>query len=433
MSEQNILNPNVSSLLCPDFPLERDKGQRISRWQAKSGRPYGKNVQTRGRMFQLQWGKRPYTTYQALDQWDDQYEQDFFTLYDITRGRYYSGQFDGPVVCKEVGNQAFDITANFVEIPGLPMYQYPSNWGLESKFYEERDGFGDDLVKLTGTWDRRDRNYCLYSRDCTNAAWSKNTGVSVTADVIAGPNDAPGATTADRIDYNGSGVAGDFRIYQNPTLPGSNTPPVGVQTTVSVWLRTVTGTLTLRVANNAGFQRLTFNLTTAWQKCPVPASGDGASISQILIYSDAANNAAFSIYATDAQIEYGGAATANALTTSATAQLSAPNTDANLHGGFAYWNLGTTTTDAAEWLYFGYGFRLWAPKNPYMGIVQVLLDGVSQGTIDLYAAAATASAPLLTVQNVALGEHRITLNPTNTKNASSSGFWVCADALEVMR
>jgi hypothetical protein len=90
-------------------------------------------------------------------------------------------------------------------------------------------------------------------------------------------------------------------------------------------------------------------------------------------------------------------------------------------------------SDAAEWLYFGYGFQVWAPKGPAMGIMQISLDSVVQGTVDLYAAALTASAALFTVTNVPLGTHRVKLSATNTKNASSASFVVCADALQVMR
>jgi len=68
-----------------------------------------------------------------------------------------------------------------------------------------------------------------------------------------------------------------------------------------------------------------------------------------------------------------------------------------------------------------------------MGIVRISLDLITQTTVDLYAAALTASASIFTMVNVPLGTHRVTLNPTNTKNASSSGFIVAADAIQVMR
>ncbi len=134
-----------------------------------------------------------------------------------------------------------------------------------------------------------------------------------------------------------------------------------------------------------------------------------------------------------AQLERGAAATAYIQTQAAISTLPAPNQDPTLHNGFAYWDAGTVITDAAEWLYFGYGFRLWSYKGPEMGIVQVFLDGVSLGTVDLYSAAATVSAVVLTTQSVSLGQHRVKLQPTNTKNAASSAFNVNADAIEVMR
>ncbi|HWF02651.1 MAG TPA: hypothetical protein VHA06_03140 [Candidatus Angelobacter sp.] len=68
-----------------------------------------------------------------------------------------------------------------------------------------------------------------------------------------------------------------------------------------------------------------------------------------------------------------------------------------------------------------------------MGIVQVFLDGVSQGTVDLFAAAATQSAVVMTIQSVSLGQHRVKLSPTATKNAGSLDFFIAADAIEVMR
>jgi hypothetical protein len=152
---------------------------------------------------------------------------------------------------------------------------------------------------------------------------------------------------------------------------------------------------------------------------------------KLFVYNPTSNAIAYHLWG--AQLEYGAAPTTYVTTTNAAVVLPAPNTNVKFHSGFAYHDAGTVTTDAAEWGYFGYGFRLWAPKGPDMGIVQVFLDGVSQGNVDLYAAAATASAVVLTVQSVALGLHRVKLQPTNTKNAASTNFVVSADALEVMR
>lgn len=106
--------------------------------------------------------------------------------------------------------------------------------------------------------------------------------------------------------------------------------------------------------------------------------------------------------------------------------------DANAHAGQHKTNPNTNTTDAFQFLYAGYGFRLWAAKAPNAGIMKVLLDEVDLGNVDLYAAVAVASAPLLTKFDVPLGLHRVKLLATNTKNAAATGQLILADAIEAM-
>lgn len=115
-------------------------------------------------------------------------------------------------------------------------------------------------------------------------------------------------------------------------------------------------------------------------------------------------------------------------------------THANHHGGAAYENANTNTTDYVEWLYFGYGFRFWARKNSNLGIGELsarrLRDGatvVSATNLDLYAAADTASAALYTVSDLPLDWYIVKWKATNTKNASSSANTIYADAIQVMR
>jgi hypothetical protein len=431
VSEQNILNPTSTSLLSPDYSVKSSNPRTMARSQARSGRPYYKRVAAKGTVYQLVWNRRPFATYNSLLQWFAQYENDFFSFQDIERGRYFSGMFDDEPQFEVAGNEAVNITANFVSVPGLPLYQYPSNWARDAVFVEERDGLGNDAVKLTGTWDRRDQNYCLWSEAFDNAVWQKTTGVTVTPNLVAGPNDPPGVTSADAIAYNGSGASGDYRIFQ--TLLGSLILPSGVQTTASLWLRTASGSTTIRLVTNAGFTQVNCVLTTAWQRFPVSSVADGVSQSQVLLRSASGDNSAFTIYASAAQYEYGAAASTYAKTTAASALLPSPNADVSVHGGFGYWNSGAVTTDAAEWLYFGYGFRLWSYKAAYMGIANLYLDSVFQSAVDLYASAVTASAPVATVQSVPLGLHRVKLSPTNTMNGSATGKNIVADGIEVMR
>lgn len=106
--------------------------------------------------------------------------------------------------------------------------------------------------------------------------------------------------------------------------------------------------------------------------------------------------------------------------------------DATAHGGNEKSNVNTNTTDYVLWVYAGYGFRLWSRRSPALGIFEVLLDDVSLGTVDLYAAAGTAGQAVFTKLDVVLGVHRVKLRAKNTKNASATGQTILADAIEYL-
>src|SRR5690349_13016344 len=152
MSEQNILNPSATSLLNVDWGYTEGLPEMRSVWQAMSGKIYSRRQMVRGRVYDLAWNKRDLATKHSLQQWERQYENDFFTLADWERSRYFSGRFDGPLSYSPAGFNQWNIRGRFVELPGLAMYQWPVNWGRDSIFLEERNGFGEDLVKLTGGW-----------------------------------------------------------------------------------------------------------------------------------------------------------------------------------------------------------------------------------------------------------------------------------------
>lgn len=105
---------------------------------------------------------------------------------------------------------------------------------------------------------------------------------------------------------------------------------------------------------------------------------------------------------------------------------------ANAHGGSESNNPNTNSSDAFQWSYAGYGFRLWSRRAGNLGIVEVLLDAVSLGTADLYAAAAVPAQPVFTKLDVPLGLHTVKLKATNSKNASSSANMILGDALEIL-
>lgn len=148
MSEQNILNPTQTSLLSPDWGYAEGLPETRAIFQPKSGRIYSRREMGRGRIYNLPWNNRDLNTKHLLQQWAQQYENDFFTLADWERGRYFSGRFDGPLTFTPSGNQRYNIRGQFIEIPGLPMFAYPANWSRDAFFLTIRNGFGEDLVKL---------------------------------------------------------------------------------------------------------------------------------------------------------------------------------------------------------------------------------------------------------------------------------------------
>ena len=274
MSEQNILNPSTTSLFNPDWGYTEGLPETRSLFQATSGKLYSRRQMGLGRIYDLAWNNRDLATKHALQQWAQQYENDFFSLADWERSRYFSGRFDGPLSFSPAGNQKYNIRGRFVELPGLAMFAYPTNWSRDAIFLEERNGFGDDLVKLL-----------------TPANWTFQSGAT----------------------------------YLHP-FPG-----------------------------NAYF--------------------------------------------------------------------------------------GGTTNETAEWTYFGYGCRIWDITDANLGIVEVTVTRVRDGSVvsgptnvDLYHTGPTqASSVLLTIQNLPLDFYRVKMRVTGTKNASSTGVLIYVDAIEVMQ
>lgn len=181
MSEQNILNPSTTSALNPDFPVGKPRPIVASRYQGRSGKPSMRRLSARGKIHQLTWSKRLLSDMQALDQWFSQYENDFFTYADWERGRYYSGMVpDEGVQFTDEGHNQVTVTAQFIEVPGLNMFQYPSAWGLDSIFIYPKNGFGDDQPKYTGAgWSLDQANASAKS-----GVWSFDSTTNDLAEII---------------------------------------------------------------------------------------------------------------------------------------------------------------------------------------------------------------------------------------------------------
>lgn len=75
--------------------------------------------------------------------------------------------------------------------------------------------------------------------------------------------------------------------------------------------------------------------------------------------------------------------------------------------------------------------QVYGTKGDNRGICEILLDGMSQGTVDLYAPNAPAAGRhqlIFDTGVIAAGSHTLRVVATNTKNAASSAFFVGVDS-----
>lgn len=153
MSEQNILNPAIGDPMNPDYGADVEAlPDMFGSFQATDGSIGLRRVMTRGRVIDLTWNNRLQSTIDKIRQWASQYDKGFFTYADYDRSRYYTGRFAGPVQYSKAGNNKQNAKAQFVELPNLPMYQYPTNWARDAVMRDNVDDFGKQQWKLTGAW-----------------------------------------------------------------------------------------------------------------------------------------------------------------------------------------------------------------------------------------------------------------------------------------
>jgi CSLREA domain-containing protein len=67
--------------------------------------------------------------------------------------------------------------------------------------------------------------------------------------------------------------------------------------------------------------------------------------------------------------------------------------------------------------------------GPSYGNARVLIDGVDQGTFDLYSSSASYRVVIHSFAPLAVGPHTIEIQPLHTKRAASTGYLVAVDAL----
>src|SRR5579864_5145153 len=272
MAQANILNPSQTDPMNPDYGYAEGFPEMHSDFQARGGRAYRRRVMTEGRTYQLGWLNRSEAQAETLRQWAEQYSAGFFTYSDYERARYFSGRFKAPLTIQPSGNNQWNLKGDFVELPGVPMFQYPNNWARDAIFMEEQDDFGAQLVKLSGAaWDLRTKNYALYSQDFENAVWTEGSSgggglIVVTADAVAAPD---GTNTANKLAVPATGAAQFTWIEQRITPPAVK----GQQLTFSVYLRAdVAQNFTIVLEDGANSALNSFAVvavTNAWQRFSV--------------------------------------------------------------------------------------------------------------------------------------------------------------------
>jgi hypothetical protein len=429
MSEQNILNPTPTSLFSPDYGFIEGVPELRTVLQAQSGKMFTRRQRGAGRVYQLDWKNRGAAVTNALRQWEEQYRNDFFSIADWIRGRYFSGRFQAPLSFSPAGNEQWSIKGIFEELPTVNLYQYPMNWGVDSIFLGPRNGFGDDLVKLTpvqppGTnWtytvDANAHSGAYYSDANTNttdkAEWvyfgygcriwaQKNTNLGIFTASVTRVRDGTVMATglvdlyepalAISAPVFGENLLTYSRNFDNTiwtmnqiTRPSGGTIVAPDGTTTAEALIPASATDAYTIQGFAGRIGATYT-GSVWLKVP-----SGTKTINIYIADGGGNFTLQSVNITTTWTRFTVTRTIAAGATGPSLQI----------GGGGSWTAGEI--DAWE--------------------SQVDEGSVAQPNIHTGANALNLSIPLDT--------YRVAITATNTKNAASSANTILADALEVMR
>jgi len=97
---------------------------------------------------------------------------------------------------------------------------------------------------------------------------------------------------------------------------------------------------------------------------------------------------------------------------------------------FSYTNVANAT---ATYTFTGTGITYLASKEFNRGIAEVILDGVSQGEIDLYSASALRQQKVFSVDGLENTQHTIQIKVTGRKNAAAAGAYVDVDGFTVRK
>jgi hypothetical protein len=94
--------------------------------------------------------------------------------------------------------------------------------------------------------------------------------------------------------------------------------------------------------------------------------------------------------------------------------------------------LTKVTGEFATYTFIGTGIEWYTATSTNRGIAEIYIDGVLQTTYDGYAGSAGFQVKAYEKTDLAFGSHTIKIVVTNTKNASSTDYYVVIDALRVL-
>ena len=89
----------------------------------------------------------------------------------------------------------------------------------------------------------------------------------------------------------------------------------------------------------------------------------------------------------------------------------------------------SVSTSTAKLTWTGTALKVVMTKGPNMGIVRISV-GRTNANIDLYAPTLQAQQVVYTRQNLSNGSYTVTVRPTGTKNAASTGTAAQLDAFD---
>lgn len=148
------------------------------------------------------------------------------------------------------------------------------------------------------------KNYLKRSEEFDHADWVKS-GTPSSPVVTANATTAPdGTTTAEQIDFPATGVGEQNQIEQNAF---SAVPDATAQDFIfSIWLRADSAlSIEIQIGDNVGLTTRTVSLTTSWQRLGVKRTTDASASTLIARMRQLASQAAKTVYAWGAQLEYG--------------------------------------------------------------------------------------------------------------------------------